>query len=60
MTHDALRDWLERNCSYTELCIMRGEYTPLKELPSVEDDLPGNVKCDLAMQRAQVRRWRRV
>ena len=55
-----LDEWARQNLNYVEQCVYFGDYTPLRELPSVEDDLPGNVKCDLAMQRAQVRRWRSV
>jgi hypothetical protein len=55
-----LEEWARQNCNYVEQCVLFGNYTPLRELPSVEDDLPGNVKVDLANLRTQARRWRRL
>ena len=58
LTLETVADKLKLN--YVERCVLLGDYTPLRELPSVEYDLPPNVKFDLAVQRAQARRWRKL
>lgn len=53
---EALQCFIDRkNNRLHEYWLLTSNYTILKELPSVEDDLPADVKEDLATQRLLAR-----